>query len=83
MSDIINQNTEPLFIFDMPDDETLSETISVKGEKGERGDPTKLSQLDNDTGFITKNVSDLTNYYSKSTTDDLLENKLDKTTFNG
>lgn len=83
MSDIINQNTEPLFIFDMPDDETLSETISVKGEKGERGDPTKLSQLDNDTGFITKNVSDLTNYYSKSTTDGLLDAKLDKTTFNG
>lgn len=81
MSDIINQNTEPLFIFDMPDDETLSETISVKGEKGERGDPTKLSQLENDEGFITKSVSDLTNYYSKTATDDLLDAKLDKTTF--
>lgn len=53
MSDIINQNTEPLFIFDMPDDETLSETISVKGEKGERGDPTKTSQLTNDSDFTT------------------------------
>lgn len=53
MSDIINQNTEPLFIFDMPDDETLSETISVKGEKGERGDPTKTSQLINDSDYTT------------------------------
>lgn len=53
MSDIINQNTEPLFIFDMPDDEVLSETISVKGEKGERGDPTKTSQLTNDSDFTT------------------------------
>lgn len=82
MSDFINQNTEPLFIFDMPDDETLSETISVKGEKGERGDPTKLSQLDNDTGFITKDASNLTNYYDKTAADDLLDTKLDKTTFN-
>ena len=81
MSRIINQNTEPLFIFDMPDDHLLSETISVKGEKGERGDPTKLSDLENDEGFITKNVSDLTNYYSKTATDGLLGAKLDKTTF--
>lgn len=53
MSDIINQNTEPLFIFDMPDDEVLSQTISVQGEKGERGDPTKTSQLINDSDFTT------------------------------
>lgn len=86
MSHITNQNTEPLFIFDMPDDEVLSQTISVKGEKGERGDPTKLSQLDNDTGFITKSVSDLTNYYTKTEADTALSTglnaKLDKTTFN-
>ena len=68
MSDIINQNTEPLFIFDMPDDEVLSQTISVQGEKGERGDPTKLSQLTNDTGFITNAVANLLNYYTKSET---------------
>lgn len=53
MSDIINQNTEPLFIFDMPDDEVLSQTISVQGEKGERGDPTKTSQLINDSDYTT------------------------------
>lgn len=82
MSDIINQNTEPLFIFDMPDDETLSETISVKGEKGAKGDPTKLSQLENDEGFITNSVDDLANYYTKTASDNLLNGKLDKTTFN-
>jgi competence protein ComEC len=82
MSDITNQNTEPLFIFDMPDDETLSETISVKGEKGAKGDPTKLSQLDNDTGFITANTDALANYYDKTATDTKLGGKLDKSTFN-
>lgn len=82
MSRIINQNTEPLFIFDMPDDETLSETISVKGEKGEKGDPTKLSELENDTGYVTAATSSLTNYYSKTATDSLLDGKLDKATFN-
>ena len=82
MSRIINQNTEPLFIFDMPDDEMLSQTISVKGEKGERGDPTKLSDLENDEGFITASTSALTNYYSKTESDTALNAKLDKTTFN-
>lgn len=53
MSRVINQNTEPLFIFDMPDDEMLSQTISVQGEKGDRGDPTKTSQLINDSDFTT------------------------------
>lgn len=68
MSQEINQNTEPLFIFEMPDDEVLANTISVQGEKGDRGDPTKLSQLDNDTGFITNAVANLLNYYTKSET---------------
>ncbi len=81
MSDIINQNTEPLFIFDMPDDEALGETISVKGEKGEKGDPTKLSELENDAGFITANTSALTNYYDKATADALLDDKLDEAAF--
>ena len=39
--------------FKMPDDETLAEYISIKGEKGERGDPTKTSQLENDSDFTT------------------------------
>ena len=54
--------------FKMPDDETLAEFIPVKGEKGDPGDPTKLSQLENDTGFITKAVTDLLNYYAKGET---------------
>lgn len=61
------------FIFKMPDDETLAKYISIKGEKGEKGDPTKLSQLDNDTGFVTANTSDLANYYTKAQTDGAIE----------
>ena len=53
MSQDINQNVEPTFIFEMPDDELLANTISVQGEKGERGDPTKTSQLTNDSDFTT------------------------------
>ena len=33
---------------------------------------TKLSQLENDTGFITKTVADLTNYYDKTAVDNKL-----------
>lgn len=82
MSRDINQNVDPLFIFEMPDDEVLANTISVKGEKGEKGDPTKLSDLENDEGFIDNTVDDLANYYTKTATDGLLNAKLDKTTFN-
>lgn len=57
------------FTFKMPDDETLAKYISIKGEKGEKGDPTKLSQLDNDTGFVTASTDALTNYYTKTATD--------------
>ena len=69
MSRDINQNVDPLFIFEMPDDEVLANTISVKGEKGEKGDPTKLSELENDTGYVTASTSSLTNYYTKAETD--------------
>lgn len=82
MSRDINQNVDPLFIFEMPDDEVLANTISVKGEKGEKGDPTKLSELENDTGYVTASTSSLTNYYTKTAADNLLNGKLDKTTFN-
>ena len=78
MSRIINQNTEPLFIFDMPDDHLLSETISVKGEKGERGDPTKLSDLENDEGFITADTDELTNYYKKAEVDTAIDTAVDE-----
>lgn len=33
------------------------------------GIPTKVSKLENDAGYITKKVSDLTNYYDKNTVD--------------
>ena len=82
MSRDINQNVDPLFIFEMPDDEVLANTISVKGEKGEKGDPTKLSELENDTGYVTASTSSLTNYYTKTESDTALNAKLDKTTFN-
>lgn len=39
---------------------------STKADKTEI--PTKTSQLTNDSGFITKNVDDLANYYKKSET---------------
>lgn len=42
---------------------TKSELDSVK-----ESIPTKVSQLTNDSAFITKAVSDLTNYYTKSNT---------------
>ena len=38
--------------------------------------PTKLSDFTNDSKYITKSVSDLTNYYDKTETDDLLESKV-------
>lgn len=68
------------FTFKMPDDETLAKYISIKGEKGEKGDPTKLSQLDNDTGFVTASTDALTNYYTKSQTDAALNTKVDDST---
>lgn len=47
--------------------------------------PTKTSELTNDSGFITKDVNDLTNYYlktdtyNKTETNNLLADKADKT----
>lgn len=37
------------------------------------GIPTKVSELENDAGYITKKVSDLTNYYDKNTVDKKLD----------
>lgn len=65
--------SELKFKFKMPDDESLAEYISVKGEKGEKGDPTKLSQLDNDTNFVSKNTTELENYYTKAQTDSAID----------
>ena len=51
------------------------ETVKVNGTKAEPTDkavditvPTKVSDLTNDTGFITKAVGDLVNYYTKAQT---------------
>lgn len=38
------------------------------------GIPTKVSELKNDAGYITKDVDNLTNYYDKNTTDKKLAN---------
>lgn len=38
------------------------------------GIPTKVSELENDVGYITKDVDNLTNYYDKITTDQKLAN---------
>lgn len=38
------------------------------------GIPTKVSELENDAGYITKDVDNLTNYYDKTTTDQKLAN---------
>lgn len=51
----INQNTSD-----------ISSLNTNKADKTEI--PTKTSQLTNDSGFITKNVNDLANYYKKSET---------------
>ena len=51
--------------------------------------PTKVSDFQNDSGFITKNVDDLTNYYKKSETytqtevNNALSGKVDKETGKG
>lgn len=42
------------------------------------GKPTKLSYFTNDSGFITKSVNDLTNYYDKTTVDDKLSVKVNE-----
>ena len=39
--------------------------------------PTKLSDFANDSAFITKDVNNLTNYYKKTETDNLLSSKAD------
>lgn len=38
--------------------------------------PTKLSEFDNDVGFITNSVSNLTNYYTKTNVNNLLNSKV-------
>ena len=51
----------------------ISNLQSNKADKSEI--PTKVSQLTNDSGYITKNVDDLANYYKKNETYD--KNEID------
>ena len=68
--------------FKMPDDETLAEYISIKGEKGESGDPTKTSQLENDSDFTTNAAlnSGLATKADKTTVQNLSNNVASNTT---
>lgn len=46
-----------------------SQKVDLTGYALKEEIPTKLSELDNDSGYITKAVSDLVNYYSKDDID--------------
>lgn len=49
-------------------DEVVAETVEDYLRENPIGVPAKLSELENDTGFITRLVNDLANYYRKSET---------------
>ena len=57
---------------------TVATTGNYSDLNGKPTIPTKTSDLNNDSGFITNSVDNLTNYYTKSSTDTLLGNKEDK-----
>ena len=57
------------------DDEvyTSAEKTKLNGiEAGAQVNPTKLSELSNDVNFITNSVNNLTNYYTKTKVNDLI-----------
>ena len=52
-------------------------SVAISGSYNDLKDkPTKLSEFENDKLFITKDVNNLTNYYKKKETDDLLNSKV-------
>ena len=52
-------------------------SVAISGSYNDLKDkPTKLSEFENDKLFITKDVNNLTNYYKKKETDDLLNFKV-------
>lgn len=52
-------------------------SVAISGSYNDLKDkPTKLSDFENDKLFITKDVNNLTNYYKKKETDDLLNSKV-------
>lgn len=48
----------------------IANAVNAKADKSEL--PTTISELTNDSGFITNSVNDLVNYYTKSQVDDLV-----------
>ena len=53
-------------------------TVATSGSYGDLIDtPKKLSDFNNDKNFINKDVDNLTNYYKKTETDNLLKSKVD------
>lgn len=52
-------------------------TVATSGSYNDLVDaPTKLSDFDNDNGFVTNDVSNLTNYYNKTESNNLLNSKV-------
>lgn len=54
--------------------ETLNKTIIVLKEYTDNSIPTKISELTNDSEYITKEINNLTNYFRKNEILQLLEN---------
>lgn len=52
-------------------------TLPVSGKNVDISVPTKTSDIQNDSGFITKDVNDLTNYYTAVQTDDVVRGEAD------
>lgn len=48
----------------------VKDKLNTKANTGDI--PTKVSQLQNDSAFINKNVNDLTNYYTKTQIDNTI-----------
>lgn len=81
-------NTDNNTALEVKSKEEISGTISLHkiSKTGNYNDlsnkpniPTKTSDLDNDSGFVDKNVNNLTNYYNETEVNGLLENKANKT----
>ena len=58
---------------DLPELAPIAISGSYDDLSGKPSIPAKLSDLENDSAFITKNTSDLENYYIKSEVDTKIE----------
>lgn len=82
-TDIMSQNAVTTQLNSKADSGSLS-TVATSGSYSDlTNKPTKLSDFTNDGIFITNSANDLVNYYSKTETDTLLSNKVDKVTGKG